>query len=132
MLAYTLSQKSSASPLATLSAACMKQLLAARPESISLVLHRWKSEFKRTLGKTPRLHHEQTQKLAEHAGAINGGAWTSKYSALPLDLYRIQDCFTTGFIADMSIPDKSALLVAERFYDMLDMAWTAPQSSSRP
>lgn len=108
-------------PIYTIKPAVMKAFLAARPESWSLVLAKYKKDYKILTGKTISLDHEQTGQLMAAAGADERGMWTSKYSKLPAEKYLVMRAFQDGFLMGKTSEGLlKDLAIAETFFSLLD------------
>lgn len=122
---FTLRNKSSATPIQTLSQRVFQAFLEARPESAALVLAKFKADYKRLTGKSIVLTDEQTQALLKHFGANEKRVWSSEYSGLGAQLTAVKNCFQDGFMNRTTsaglLPD---LTIAETFFEMLDTAIT--------
>lgn len=128
MREFSLRNKSK-NPIMTLSPAMLKLALAARPESVSLMLAKYVSDYKQLTGKKITIDYEQNLILAKHMGADERGTWVSRYSGIPFNLFMIERLFKDGFM--MRIDSKSLtedLKLAEDFFDMLDLQLAALKS----
>lgn len=120
MREFTLRNKAT-QPILSLTPAMLTKLLAARPESAQLVLHKYMQDYRALTGKAPHLDYEQQQELLKRAGANKQGVWTSVYSQLPLPWYQVRSVFTDGFLSRTTSESMSKdLELAEAFYSLLD------------
>jgi hypothetical protein len=123
---FTLRKKATKQPILTLRPHVMERFLVSRPESVVLVLAKYKADYKSITGHQVSLTYEQEAQLFSYFGANDKGLWTSKYSALPASLARIRNCFQDGFLQrTVSNGLLDDLDIAEQFFDMLD-ATTKP------
>lgn len=108
-------------PIITFTPATLALLLAARPESVSLVLAKLVQDYKTLTGKTLTVDHEQNLQLLAHAGADDKGVWKSRYSGLCGSAAFIRPFFTDGFMRrTVSGELAEDLAIAETFHAMLD------------
>ena len=105
----------------SLTPAMLAKMLAARPESVSLVLAKKCKDYKEITGKALSLDHEQQLALLDHAGADARGTWTSRYSKLPYPLTMVKPIFADGFmLRSMSGSMVEDLELVETFHALLD------------
>jgi hypothetical protein len=117
---FTIRNKSTR-PILTLKAPVLQALLAARPESSSLVLAKHRQDYKRLTGKDIELDHDQQLELLGRYGADAAGNWTSAYAHLESPWYSVERTFVAGFLArSTSRGFGEDLELAEAFYDLLD------------
>lgn len=120
MSEYTVRNKAK-NPIVTLRPAVMEAMLAARPESSSLVLSKYCKDYKNLTGKVVHIDYEQNQALLERYGADSSGGWKSEFLNIPAPWFRIERCFVDGFLAQsLSASLLDGLAVAEAFFDMLE------------
>lgn len=120
MREFTLRNKANR-PIMTLTPPMLVKMLAARPESVSLVLAKMIKDYKQLTGKALLLDYDQQQTLLAKAGADARGIWTSKYSQLPFPLSQVKPIFADGFMLRSlggSLSDDLELV--ESFYALLD------------
>ena len=122
MQTHTLRNKSKTTPIVRLTASFMTKMLAARPDSVSLVLARFIKNYATLTGKRPTLDYEQNMLLLNRADADENGQWSSPYAGLPLVLNRVHQCFIEGFLGAPPARQtmEEDLMIAERFFDLLD------------
>jgi len=112
-------------PIMTLTPAMLAKMLAARPESVSLVLAKHVKDYKEATGKHLVLDHEQDLTLREHAGANASGMWTSRYVDLPYPMSQVKPLFSDGFMMrSFSSSMSEDLVLAEAFHTLLDTQLT--------
>jgi len=105
----------------TLTPAMLAKMLAARPESVSLVLAKKRHDYKQLTGKTLSIDHEQELALLAHAGADARGTWLNRYSHLPYPLTMVKPIFADGFmLRSMSGSMEEDLTLVESFHALLD------------
>lgn len=119
---FTLRNKNSARPIQTLTADVLKTFIESRPESVSLVLCKYKYDYKTLTGKDVTLDFDQQQILKEYVGTNKRGYWVSKYSGLDETYTKIINCFQDGFLKrTISNGLLNDLALVERFFDMIDL-----------
>lgn len=115
----------STGPIATLRPKVLAAFLAARPESVALVLDKHSRDYRDLTGKAISLDYEQRRQLLARAGADSKGIWTSVYSGstagISKELYQVICLFSQGFLyrtaSESLLGD---LTTAEAFYGLLD------------
>jgi hypothetical protein len=108
-------------PILSLTPGMLTKMLAARPESVSLVLAKRIQDYKQITGKKLSLDYDQQQILLAHAGADARGTWTSRYAQLPHPLSQVGPVFADGFLLrSISGALSEDLALAESFYALLD------------
>lgn len=126
MQTHTIRNKNKPTPIVTFTPDFFKQLMQARPDSASLVLHNLKKSYQSFTGKTLAIDHTQMLALLERAGANSLGIWQSSYSNLPPSLFMVKTTFIEGFSYWEREPLDQQLSVAEAFYALLDNALIPP------
>lgn len=118
---FTIRNKST-HPILTLRPPILAAMLAARPDSSSLVLSKYCRDYKRLTGKEIHIDHEQHLAFLKRYGADTKGTWASPYSTgLGLPWFEVQRVFKDGFLArTISRGFLADLAVAEAFYSLLD------------
>lgn len=115
---HTLRNKSSRTPIFTLTPKFFEKVLEADPEASSLTLYWFTQTYKFLTGKTPSLDHQQELRLMERFGARPDGSWIPR--TLPLDLHLINSAFQDGLFLSRSGKDfEQVLEVTSLFYRML-------------
>jgi hypothetical protein len=118
-------------PIMTLTPAMLTKMLAARPESVSLVLAKKRRDYKQLTGKDLSVDYDQQQALLARAGADARGVRTSPYSQLPFPLSQVRPVFADGFmIRSISGGIAEDLALAESFYALLDTQLQAAASGA--
>jgi len=112
-------------PIVLLTPGMLAKMLAARPESVSLVLAKLIQDYKQITGKKLSLDCGQQQILLANAGADARGTWISRYAQLPYPLSQVKPIFADGFLLRPSSEGLSEdLALAESFYALLDTQLT--------
>lgn len=115
---HTLRNKSSRTPIFTLTPKFFEKVLKADPEASSLTLYWFTQTYRGLTGKTPSLDYRQELLLMERFGAKEDGSWIPK--PLPLDLYLIDLSFKDGLLNNRSGRDFDQVLeVTSLFYRMI-------------
>lgn len=129
MQEFTIRNKTT-QPIVSLTPGMLAKMLAARPESVSLVLAKLIKDYNRITGKKLALDCDQQQILLARAGADASGAWISRYAQLPYPLSHVKSIFADGFLLRSSSEGLSDdLAVAESFYAQLDTQLTLTAAS---
>lgn len=126
MQTHTVRNKSKPTPIVTLTEPFLAQMLAARPESVSLVLARFLASYAALTGRRPVIQHDQHLALLAKAGADDAGVWVSRYAGLPPSLSQVRQFFADGFMAApaASCGLDQELEVVEAFFSLLDSQMT--------
>ena len=119
---FTIRNKQSSTPIFTLASFVMERFLQARPDSVALVLSKYRADYKTLTGKSITLHFEQVDALKAHYGTDAKGAWTSRYSMLDSVTFQVRNCFQNGFLTrTLSSSLLTDLEIVESFFSMLDV-----------
>ena len=117
MRTHTIRQKSSPTPILTLTPRFFDQALACYPEAFTLALHWFKTEYQRHTGKSIQLDHGQSQAFLARVGANEQGVWRSRFAELSNPVATMMHIFTSGFTQVAGLDFEMALKSAQAFYD---------------
>ncbi|CAB5514571.1 hypothetical protein LMG26857_03630 [Achromobacter anxifer] len=127
---FTVRSKST-QPIMSLTPAMLAKMLAARPESVSLVLAKKIQDYKQLTGKALSLDYGQQQVLLAHAGAGASGMWTNRYTLLPYPLSMVTPIFADGFLRrSLTESMDEDLALVESFHALLDTQLAAASPTS--
>lgn len=117
MRTHTIRQKSSPTPILTLTPRFFDQALACHPEAFTLAVHWFTTAYQCHTGKRIRLDHAQQQAFLERVGANEQGVWHSRFAELSNPVATMMHIFTSGFTQVAGLDFEMALKSAQAFYD---------------
>ena len=134
MKTHTLRNKSSATPILTLTPKFFEKAMSCYPEAFTLALHWFNVAYKRETGKPVRLDHAQQQAFLQSVGATPSGEWRSKFSGLSFEAFQLTSLMTRGIEVTPGLDFEGVLDIAQAFYVMLDKSYSkaTPADSANP
>ena len=122
MKTHTIRNKSTTTPIVTLSPEFLEVLLKARPESASYTLGHFKKSYLALTGNSVVVDHDQQQQLLQRFGADEQGMWKSQYSDQGYSIYAITQAFQDGLLKRSFVVGMDEVLqLCEDFYAMVDL-----------
>lgn len=115
---HTIRNKAKDTPILTLSPAFLQKALAAHPEAFNLMLAWFQKEYKSLTGKTPVLDYEQRRALLDKVGADQSGHWTSQFTKLDAQSFKLLHIFQSGMLSYPGLSVDEVLNMANQFYEM--------------
>lgn len=132
MNTHSIRGKSQATPILTLAPKFYAKVKSCYPEAVTLMLAKFKQDYKRLTGKTIALDHEQQSELLKLAGADKYGMWKSKFNDLDQHTTKVTNCFVDGVIRSVSMDLEESLELGQHYYQMLDTVYLDKKISESP
>ena len=123
MQTHTIRNKSSTTPILSLTPSFLKTAKNCHTESVCLMLAWFQQEYKAATGKKISLDYEQKAILLEKTGMTENGQWHSEFSTLPPAAFKMKVIFEQGLVHKGSDTLDNILEIAETFYKMLSVTY---------
>lgn len=122
---YRLTKKNTSTPLVTWSVSFFDRLLTSKPESISVVWRKLKTDLRNLGMPNIRMEYEQEMRLYKHMGMDAEGVWQSTYSGMDRVYSKMHSMMLEGINQSTAMMPEETLDIAESFYAMLDSVLSA-------